>query len=1212
MSLRVMAVYAVSATPATAPPVVAIPVPGTPADAPTDGAAPGTPQELEAMIDALTRDATLTDETREAIDTSLREALARLTAAERYRELASTTPTTLARIRAELSRPIDQPSLPDTTDTPISELEQRLAEANAELASARQQLTDLQRETDTRQARRSQLPQQLAELRQALADTEDQIRNIPADSPQKEAAERRRRLEAEATRLRTTLEAADAELSSYEARRDLLPARRDQAARRVTERELVVEAWLQRLNARRQTEAEIAARNAAQQRREVARQHPALQGFAAQTQQMAEQRAADDGLPVVISTIESQTNEASQRLTTLRSQYRGLKSRLDVSGLNRATGIILRREYERLPDTADLRRANGRLRRQLEDAEYLLVERREERRNAGDIPAVVEGMLAGVRADSDSEVTAEMEFVARELAVARRDLLDVMVGEAALYFDRSAELQDATQELFAATAAFTDYIEERILWVRSVAGNRLPTPNEYAVAAQQITAPDSWNAALRSVRDDVGRRWPLTGFMAIGFITVVVLTRLSTKRVAHDAEKVARWRSDRFSYTVSTLAATAARTLPVPVAMWWAGWLLNRPIDQNTLGIAAGAGLQAGALAAVPLFFARGCLRPNGLAAVHFRWPANAVADIARQLAWFSAVFFPLVILIASAEAARDEAISSSFGRTAFVSISIVTTVFFWRILGHNRPAWTEYVKRNPLNPIVKLRRVWFLLLLIAPLTLAIAAAFGYYYSAIQLRVRFDQTLVAVLILIIANGVLLRWLDITRRRVAIEQARRKREQAEAESDDPAEGPIEGVAAPIEEADISLPAISIQTKQLFRSGIFASLVIGLLVIWSDVLPALKFLDRVELLPEARFVESDEAAADPVLNPGAAERPDTVNANTNPGATSASTTTTTNGSAAAAASDQPVKKAPAQLPGLLPSMDSTDPEEQAGDATEDGNRILTLADVGVATLIIAIAIIAFRNLPGLVEIVVLQRLPLDASSRFALTTVLRYAIAAIGLITASAAIGLSWDNIQWLAAALTFGLAFGLQEIFANFISGLIILAERPIRIGDTVTVGTVTGTVTRIRMRATTISDWDRKELVIPNKSFITGDIINWTLTDPTLRLIIPVGVSYGADIEKAQELLLGAVNNHPLVLTDPKPYVHFRSLGESTLDFELRLFIPHIDHLLTVRHALHTAILTDFRREGIEIAFPQRDLHIRSADGLAAAIADRADAPANT
>jgi len=140
------------------------------------------------------------------------------------------------------------------------------------------------------------------------------------------------------------------------------------------------------------------------------------------------------------------------------------------------------------------------------------------------------------------------------------------------------------------------------------------------------------------------------------------------------------------------------------------------------------------------------------------------------------------------------------------------------------------------------------------------------------------------------------------------------------------------------------------------------------------------------------------------------------------------------------------------------------------------------------------------------------------------------------------------------------------------------------------------------MRATTIVDFDRKELIIPNRTFITDQIINWTLSDPTLRLVITVGVSYNGDIKAAERALLEIARAHPSVLSDPPPSVAFQRFGDSTLDVDLRVFLPSISELIPTRHALNCAILERFRSDGIEIAFPQRDLHIRSAEGLSALI----------
>ena len=244
------------------------------------------------------------------------------------------------------------------------------------------------------------------------------------------------------------------------------------------------------------------------------------------------------------------------------------------------------------------------------------------------------------------------------------------------------------------------------------------------------------------------------------------------------------------------------------------------------------------------------------------------------------------------------------------------------------------------------------------------------------------------------------------------------------------------------------------------------------------------------------------------------------------------------------------------------------------------------------------VASKNLPGLLEITILNRLGMDAGGRHAFSTLCRYAITAIGIIVFFKTIGFQWSSVQWLIAALGVGLGFGLQEIVANFISGIIVLFERPFRVGDTVTVGNVSGTVSRIRIRATNILDWDRKELIVPNKEFITGQLVNWSLADPISRFIIKVGIAYGSDVELAEKLLIKVLDENPLVLKEPKPTAYFLGFGDNSLNFELRIFIGNIDHWMPTRHELHKAIDREFRKAGIVISFPQRDVHFDSDQPL--------------
>ena len=261
-----------------------------------------------------------------------------------------------------------------------------------------------------------------------------------------------------------------------------------------------------------------------------------------------------------------------------------------------------------------------------------------------------------------------------------------------------------------------------------------------------------------------------------------------------------------------------------------------------------------------------------------------------------------------------------------------------------------------------------------------------------------------------------------------------------------------------------------------------------------------------------------------------------------------------------------------------------------------RDVKLADLFLAVIALATTVIAAKNIPGLLEMAVLQHLPFDAGARYAVATVCRYLITIVGLVCCCGVIGIGWSTVQWLVAAMGLGLGFGLQEIFANFVSGLIILFERPVRVGDIITIDGVTGVVSKIRMRATTITDGDRKELIIPNKEFITGRVLNWTLSDPVNRVTINVAVAYGSDTKQAEQILLQVAKNHPLVLDDPTPGVSLESFGESSMKFVLRCFLPNLDNRGTVIHELHMAIDREFRAAGIEMPYPQHDIHVRSID----------------
>jgi potassium efflux system protein len=267
-----------------------------------------------------------------------------------------------------------------------------------------------------------------------------------------------------------------------------------------------------------------------------------------------------------------------------------------------------------------------------------------------------------------------------------------------------------------------------------------------------------------------------------------------------------------------------------------------------------------------------------------------------------------------------------------------------------------------------------------------------------------------------------------------------------------------------------------------------------------------------------------------------------------------------------------------------------------------NIITLKTLLIVLLLASLTIYGARKLPALIDLLLRSRTTVSASTRYTVSALLNYVIIAGGAIIGLSTLGVQWSQLQWLVAAMGVGIGFGLQEIIANFISGLIILFERPIRVGDVVSTGGQDGIVTRIRIRATTICDWDGKELLVPNKEFITGRLLNWSLSDPKIRIVLPVGIAYGSNVELALKTMHELVCQHPRVVDDPPPQIVFEGFGDNALLLSARCFLKSYENRMGVVTDLNREINKQFEQAGIVIAFPQRDIHFDAAKPLRIAL----------
>jgi len=269
-----------------------------------------------------------------------------------------------------------------------------------------------------------------------------------------------------------------------------------------------------------------------------------------------------------------------------------------------------------------------------------------------------------------------------------------------------------------------------------------------------------------------------------------------------------------------------------------------------------------------------------------------------------------------------------------------------------------------------------------------------------------------------------------------------------------------------------------------------------------------------------------------------------------------------------------------------------DKELGPVDAQTKTSVKLGELVTAMVYLALGVAAWRHMSALFAVFLFPRMSDDPGVRFAVVTLCRYAVLGLTAILALGAIHLDMARIGVVVAALGVGLGFGLQEVVSNFVCGIILLLERPIRIGDTVTVAGTSGRVDRINIRATTIVNFDNQSMIVPNREFITGNLVNWTYRDKVIRVPIRLGVAYGTDPDKVVDLLQGIALADADVLRNPVPSAQMESFGDSALMFALYAFVPDPSLMGRVRHRLCTEIHRRFAEEDIQIPFPIHELHL--------------------
>jgi len=1039
------------------------------------------------------------------------------TSTEKISQMVQTAPKRIKEVEDELNRPPPETQSIETAASQMTwnQIQQHVMKLDADLAAATATLNQLTTQVQEYVDRPDQLRQEIAGAKKRLIEIEQELRSVPSpDKPQLLIDARRLALLSEQDKFQTQITSYEQQLVNLDALIALNTAERDLATRNVAQLQALFDKWQAHVQRARKLAARKDVVEAKQAKKLAVGLPPVIQ------EQFDVNIKLGKRLRKVIAGDSKLTKELQQKkaqLKQIEEDFSLARERVKFSFRTEIIGQSLLEQRRSLPNIINYRRDSAKRQELMGAIRSRLIKLDRMRQELADLDLATSRIIETLDPLPESEINA-LTIELRKLLSDRRELVKKSQAAYLRYLKTIESFEFIEQEIVNKAQEQARFLDGHLLWIRSTKTfgpndvQNLPQALKWMIGYQNWSkVAQNWVSSLTS--DPL---WWIMGFL-------IALATLGSRRWARrDLSRIARAvysvKTDTFLLTFQGLILTSVLALGWPFLMGFTGWQLGRlqTAEEIEFTQAVSNGLLYAAYVFVMFSFTRNLCRNDGIAKVHFKWPESVRRTLRRSLSWLMLLTIPLSFVIHVTASKNDAMFTDSLGRLAFLVVMIGFSVFTAYGLRFSGPIMANLIHSRREGWLVRLRFIWYPLAVGLPLLLALLAGTGFYYSALALEQRVGETIMLILGLVIINGLLLRWLYITQRRLAFQETQRKKEVEKAQNDPASQADkTEGEPMVIEEPEIQLAEIAEKNRTLLRNVMFFSALFGFWVIWDEVMPAFDYFRNVALWTYSSEVEGV------------------------------------------------IKVVP-----------------------------ITLADFILAVIIAMLTIVTAKNLPGLLEMILLRRLPMDRGSRNAITTIFSYAITALGIIVAFTAIGIKWSSLQWLVAALGVGIGFGLQEIVANFICGLIVLFERPYRVGDTVTIGDVTGTVTRIRIRATTVMDWDRKELIVPNKEFITGRLVNWSLSDNIVRIRIPVGIAYGSDTELAEKLMLKAADENSIVLKKPQPQAIFLGFGDNSLNFEIRVFINGMDDWIPMLHKLNQAVDREFRKAGVSISFPQRDVHL--------------------
>ena len=815
-------------------------------------------------------------------------------------------------------------------------------------------------------------------------------------------------------------------------------------------------------------------------------------------------------------------NEADVESRKIEQENATTKSRVSTVGLSNTLGKMLRR------DKADVVARRRRFQtldfsQKMEEAQLNKFLHQDELTELADVEAAIDREVEKLVDDPAQRQILRGPIA--DLVQQRKSILQRAIDIESEVYQNLFGLKVAQTEFLQKSQAYTDYIDQHILWLPSAALIGTEDGPGLKSATAWLSSLENWKAAGASIFASASQQLPVLAIMLAGVLGMLFFQ----PRIRADLKAAGALACKRgcrvFSPTLSATFQTVLIAATLPAIALVIGWLLRESPSINAFARVMGRALTHTAMAAVPFMLLKAVSREGGLAECHFEWSDSFRRTLRWNLRWILPLGIPLLFLAIAMEMADDESFNS-LGRIAVLTILVMSAVFCYQLF---RPSAATYRSSSPSEKgsyFYRLRHLRYVIIMSGHAFLILFAVLGYYYSVFVIGRSMLQTVALAIGMVIINALAMRFLLVRRRNVRYQQLIQQREAAReaarkaaeelAESGQEPEGIVDSLEIELQaEPGIDITDVSRQAREL--TNVILLIITGLILLglWQYLLPATRIMDGWKL------------------------------------------------------------------------WDVTIGSEV---------KTVTLRDVVFSLIVFAMTYFGVRNMPGMLELLLLQRLPMDAGARYAVTSIFRYVLLVVGVIFALGYLKIPWSKYSWLVAAISVGLGFGLQEIVANFVSGLILLLERPVRVGDVVTIDGTTGVVSRIQMRATTVTNWDNQELVVPNKDLISEKVMNWTLTSAINRIQLTFGVAYGTDTELVRQLITEVVEKTPDILKEPKPLVTFDEFGDSSLNFVVRICTRSVERRWIIISDVNTGINIALKKAGIEIPFPQRDVHMIPVD----------------